>query len=551
MDRIVELFFLPPMAIARVGGSDHPLEAFEWVSDVSERSAHRTVIKPAVSLEVRDDGSLRPYLPKDITFRDNGQHRPAAPFFELWVRLQSDKDGVKRKEKLTTKLMAEFGVTLANLRFKVAVANCKAQRRTGSPASGFIARLETRGDDHARKPLLASSPYTAGQPPLVFRDHPIPLGQFQVIRPTHGEKEGVNLDQIRVRFTPARGEVYGPPTAIAGPCSPVQPGEIVAEQILPGNVYEIVPEPNRILNPDTLWSSYVMDDYGQTDPQPCDSYDGADVGDKQSWGVVDDTCDGTIQAELVVQRTRWVATARVISGVPDFAPDRRPFVSLAGDLADRDCKPVEVTKDTLGNTTEEIVDMFGRVFETIQMLNLDAIRYKAILINYNDPPAPNYDGLPQIDERTMTREDEPYVDLVPSLLPDQKIAQASDGTPAEPLPYVEVANLAHAPLTDRDTLIDFLRTHKDHVRRLIRPPYGHFSQFEVAPGLAPSGDFRDPRVSRDGLHDMRMPPYMRDSDENPLSLNWRDYDRLMKFLDLLDDGEAHNLKTADAASPAT
>ena len=49
---------------------------------------------------------------------------------------------------------------------------------------------------------------------------------------------------------------------------------------------------------------------------------------------------------------------------------------------------------------------------------------------------------------------------------------------------------------------------------------------------------------------MRMPPYMRDSDENPLSLNWRDYDRLMKFLDLLDDGEARNLKTADAAPPA-
>ena len=94
----------------------------------------------------------------------------------------------------------------------------------------------------------------------------------------------------------------------------------------------------------------------------------------------------------------------------------------------------------------------------------------------------------------MTREDEPYVDLVPSLLPDQKVAQASDGTPAEPLPYVEVASLAHAPLTDRDTLIDFLRTHKDHVRRLIRPPYGHFAQFDVAPGLEAQWGF--PRSAR-------------------------------------------------------
>ena len=28
-----------------------------------------------------------------------------------------------------------------------------------------------------------------------------------------------------------------------------------------------------------------------------------------------------------------------------------------------------------------------------------------------------------------------------------------------------------------------------------------------------------------------MPPYMRDSDENPLSLTWRQYHLLMNFLD--------------------
>ena len=33
---------------------------------------------------------------------------------------------------------------------------------------------------------------------------------------------------------------------------------------------------------------------------------------------------------------------------------------------------------------------------------------------------------------------------------------------------------------------------------------------------------------------MRMPPFMRDSDENPLSLTWREYDMLMRFIDLLE-----------------
>jgi hypothetical protein len=45
-------------------------------------------------------------------------------------------------------------------------------------------------------------------------------------------------------------------------------------------------------------------------------------------------------------------------------------------------------------------------------------------------------------------------------------------------------------------------------------------------------------VSRDGLHDMRMPPFMRDSDENPLALTWRDYDALMRFVKLLAGDES-------------
>ena len=79
-----------------------------------------------------------------------------------------------------------------------------------------------------------------------------------------------------------------------------------------------------------------MDLAGQQDPAPSDSYDGANVGDNRSWGVVDDSCDGVIEGQLVVDGRRFVATARVISSCPDFAPDRRPFYSIADDLEDRD-----------------------------------------------------------------------------------------------------------------------------------------------------------------------------------------------------------------------
>jgi len=533
MDRVVEMYFLPPIAIARVGGSDNPLEAFEWDTDVSTHGAHQTVIKPSVTLDVGADGSLRPYIPNVIRFKDGDQLRPAAPFFELWLRVQSSHDGEVREERATPARLAQLGASIDNLQFNVTVANCKAQRRTASPACSYIARLEVSGTDHERKPLLAISPHTPGQEPLVYPDRPIPLGAFQVIKPAPATAMGIDLSQIRVRFTPARGEVYGPPNAIAGPSSPGQPGDIIAAVILPGAIHEIVPARNRILNPNTPWSTYIMNAPGQTDPQPCDSYDGADVGDWRSWGVVDDTCDGVISAQLVVAGARFVATARVLSGVPDYAPDRRPFASLAADLADRELPPVEVSERTIEQTSAEIADLFARVFETAGLMNLDAVRYKAIQSNINDPPPPNYPGLPQIDKRMMTKDDKPYVDLTPILLDSDEVAQQSDGVPFLPLPYSAVAMAAHAPLTYLITLRDFLRTRKEHVQRLIRPPYGRFSQFEEAPGKIPDPSFRDSRVSRDGLHDMRMPPFMRDSDENALSLTWRDYDTLMRFIDLL------------------
>ncbi|VIO78630.1 hypothetical protein [Bradyrhizobium ivorense] len=543
MDRVVEMYFLPPIAVARVGGSDTPLEAFVWDTDISTHGAHQTVIKPAVTLKVAADGSVEPYIPNEIRFRDGDQLRPAAPFFELWLKIQSGPDGETRDEPATPSLLAHLGVSTKNLLFKVAVGNCKAERRTRSPACSFIARLEVRGTDHGRKPLHAVSPYTSGETPLVASDRPIPLGSFQVMKPAAGSgaevtRMGVDLSQIRVRFTPARGEVYGPPEAIAGPSSPVQPGEIVPAAALPGKIYEIVPERNRILNSETPWSTYIMDEKGQTDPQPCDSYDGADVGNWQSWGVVDDTCDGTITAELVIRGVRFVANARVLSGVPDFAPDRRPFVSLAGDLADRQLPPLEVSEKTRRDTSTEIADLFSRVFETATLMNLDAQRYKAVLINTNDPPPPNYPGLPQIGDGMMTKDDVPYVDLIPVELGSNKVEQESDGVPFRPLPYTDVARVAHAPLTDEISLEDFLRTRTEHVRRLVRPPYGRFWQLDEAPGKVPNPRFRDSRVSRDSLHDMRMPPFMRDSDENPLSLTWRDYDALMRYIDLLEAEDA-------------
>jgi hypothetical protein len=519
-----EMFFLPPLAVGRVGASDTPMESFHWDTDMSIDGVHRTTITPAVTLAVDDEGAVSPYLPNAIRFRDGNDIRPVAPFFELWVWLTEVVDGRPEttEQRLNLALLTRLGVSPAALRYRLTVGNKKAERRTLWPPAGFTGRVDVRGDDHTRRPVLARSPFNSGETPLVDPARPIPLGAFQVLRPVPGFRLGVDLSALRVRFTPAKGEVYGPLDVTMGVAKTLVEGVVMPPQVIEGRMYEIVPPQNRILNTGTPWQRYLRDQPNQADPQPSDSFDGAANGNLQSFGIVDDTCDGLLEAVLVVNGQRFRATARVMVGPPDYAPDRRPFVSLADDLADRDLPPVPVNTATLPETEDEIVDLFLRVFETASAMNLDQERLRGL----GGQPATDFPGLPKTDMRSMTKYDVPFVDNIPDLL--------GVSTPEAPLPYATVANAVHGPLTDVDTLLDFLQTRTEYVRRLVRPPFGRFRQLEEAPGPQPNPAFRDPRVPRDTLHDMRMPPYFRDCDENPLSLTWRQHDTLMRLLDLLE-----------------
>lgn len=86
--RITGIFFRPPLAIARLGGAGTPMDSYVWREDPTMHGAARNVIDPAVSFEVLADGSLSPFVPSVIRFRDRGLLRPVAPFFEVWARIQ-------------------------------------------------------------------------------------------------------------------------------------------------------------------------------------------------------------------------------------------------------------------------------------------------------------------------------------------------------------------------------------------------------------------------------------------------------------------------------
>lgn len=528
--RLLEVFFQPPLAIARLGGSDMPMESFTWAEDPTIHGVHRTTLRPAVTLEVAGDGSLRPYLPGAIHFKDGEQLRPVAPFFELWARLEDDNREEIENRPLTLGVLAELGVSLDSVAFNITVANRKAQRRTRCAADAFIARVAVAGNDHERRALLAVSPHNPGEEPLVFADQPVPLGHLQVIRPLEGHALGVDLSVLRVRFTPARGEVYGPPSATVAPASPLKQGDMLDPSTLGGRIHELVPARNRILNPKARWCGYVMAGHEQMDPQPSDSYDGANVGESRSWGVVDDSCDGIVEATVVVAGERYVARSRVLSSCPDYAPDRRPFLSFADDLADRDCEDPVLDNDTVEQTEAEVADLFARVFEFASMVNLDATRNNAILANAG---ATEVRGLPRVDERSMTRQETKYAKgagYADERVPLDAGSLAPPSEAHDRLPYADLARRAHLDLADIEMLLDAMRSKRQRFEHLLRPPFGRFRQLNRRPGRIPNPRFRDARIDRDTWHDMRMPPYMRDSDANPLSLTWRQYHAVMGLL---------------------
>ena len=245
---------------------------------------------------------------------------------------------------------------------------------------------------------------------------------------------------------------------------------------------------------------------------------------------------------------RYESSGGVFVGPPDFAPDRRPFVALVDDLADRDLgAPEAVTAADVALSEAEIADLFQRVNETVSLADLDATRGNAIADNATN----GVDGFtqpPRTDRQTMTPADAPYADLTTQLV--------QPPTPQAPLPYADAAQVAHARLSELDDLVAFFGTNGDRVRQMVRRPYGAFRELSENPAATatPDPDHRDPRINRDRAHDMRMPPYMRDSDASALSLSRRQYLQVKALLDFLappDAGPAAAAARDVSRAPAT
>lgn len=199
---IEQIWFYPPLAFARLGGSDTPLECFYWGQDDNlPRGTGKTTIAPGLTLQVESNGELKAYIPKEIVFKDSDQFRPVCPFFELHARW-NDKYG-KHEGPVTEALLSKQRLKLGDVHWEVSVANLKPFNMTTDPDTRIAARVEMPGDDFAVKPLNGKAPARARNP-LVPPGRSIPLGGVRLSKPNRA------FPGLRLRFTPAKGEFYGP-----------------------------------------------------------------------------------------------------------------------------------------------------------------------------------------------------------------------------------------------------------------------------------------------------------------------------------------------------
>ena len=425
---IEELKLYPPLAYGRLGPSTTPCPNYDFgPSDLHPRGSGKTIIRPAETLSVAADGTVTASTPAAVAFKDAAGFRPVCPFFELhgtWVL-----GGERQSGPITLAVLQDNGVRLADVRWRVSVANLKAHHYTLANGDRIAASAELAGDDTGKRTLRGASPQSAPRP-LVPAGRSVPLGNVQLTRPTAG------FPELRLRFTPAGGFVYGPTDLPAR-----------------GSRF-VLPLERLILNPDSAWGRFVV---SGDDPRvaPAALFAGADdVG--RSLGLVDDTCDGVVRCTVPGVPP---VVARIVVGPPDFAPDRRPVVSAADGLTDRvrrgDVRdPAYVADESL--TTLEIRDLMERVLETMDNMNLDA-------------------------ENSRLGGEFPLLEPLPG----------------RPLPLTEFGRQKHRRFVALEVFEDILREQPDLVERVIREPLAQSPVFDRRmPALMRGADGRPMHLTR-------------------------------------------------------
>lgn len=363
---IHELRLLPPFAIGRLGSADAPLDNFTMETDTDGPLGFRRIV-PRETLHVNErTGEIdKASVPKTIEFKTpDGRIRPVAPFVEVWARVDDASDFVP----LTAALLKRHGATPADVSWKVTVANRKVERRTGK-AGDRVSATTRRFSDHRRQALRGHSSH--------FRStkHFIDFGSVRYIKPNRAHPE------IRLRFTPAKGLIYGPKISpkelqeMRDADPSVTNLHVVGEQQA---VYDKTKGwwkfsiPPEVRNADPHFTKF----YNETQPPalfaiippgPCWLNENIAV----SRGYLDDACDGTVEVTLAPKgEAKLAAVSRIIAAPPAMVPDSLFVRSLADDLDQAIFGPEVPPDEPIDVTRARAEDVVRRAYETVRFLNV-------------------------------------------------------------------------------------------------------------------------------------------------------------------------------------
>jgi hypothetical protein len=336
--KLTGLRLLPSLAIARFGSSPQPMDNY----DLGEPGADGWApLLPAETLQVDDSsGQIEgTRTPTSVNFRDaDGLVKPVCPFIEVWAQF----DGTGPLRPLSILDLQQLGLNASDLRWRVQAANGKAERRTGEAADAVLADTGVF-NEHTIKSLNGRAQnFKAGRS--------IPFGSVRYIAPN------ALFPELRLRFTPAPGKVFGP---VAGDPNTV------------ADVYDSAAGG---------WDNH-FDGVDGAPPftLPANLYYGRQVGgDWVSAGYLDDACDAIVSVELTLpsQAEPLRAIARVSSGPPHFSPETLPVRSVADDLEQMLAGPeiaaptTPAEAEALGEKAAEII---RRALGTVRLMNTAAM----------------------------------------------------------------------------------------------------------------------------------------------------------------------------------
>jgi hypothetical protein len=353
--KIKDVRILPPIAIGRLGSSKNPLDAFDLEPPPPEHRADYRRIVPMPTFTVNDAGEVTQSTPAKITFKDaDGKVRPVAPFLQVFA-ITDDADELV---PLTVHLLEQAKLGVDGISWSVRAGNHKVFRRTRNKNDLIDAKIPDDNGNDANAPTS-------------FNDHEehkldgrcenfkggktgktLPLGTVRFIKPTKA------FPEIRLRFTPAEGKVYGSSTKRI----PAEGEQPVDDKVITEDLVRY--------DPTKGWYGFV-EKAAPDRTNPPGIFAGIDLegGGRQSWGYLDDECDGIVTFSLRIdEKTTLTTRAVIVAGPPAFAPDSLP-VRVVSDEMEQILLGPEVGKLDVAEAMEQTRQIVRRSLDTIRLMN--------------------------------------------------------------------------------------------------------------------------------------------------------------------------------------